>query len=267
MSHIVRRVQKNPRPPDGTQAIRRAAAALRAVAKSGPQGAGASDVAQAQGLARSTAHRILKCLIDEGLVEHDDGGRRYRLGPLVHELGLVPASAAIEAAHWRPCVEAVPRQTGATAYLMRRSGLESVCVVKADGASMVRFVPVEAGQRRLLGVGAGAIALLSALQPDRIEEVLELITPGLAAWPRITPARLRDAVRQVHRTGVAISRGAVVKDGFGMGIVIPAAGGAVPHLALSIAAHASTVTDAAIAKWRQVLIERLNRHPAMAGPG
>ena len=88
----MRHTGKNVQAPDGTQAIRRAAAMLRTIAKTGPQGAAASDVAHAQGLARSTTHRILKCLIDEGLLEHDDGGRRYRLGPLVHELGLVPAS-------------------------------------------------------------------------------------------------------------------------------------------------------------------------------
>lgn len=254
---------------DGTQAIRRAAAILRVLAAAGPQGAAPSAIARSGGLARSTAHRMLRCLVEERLVEHADLGARYRLGPLVHELGLVPSSGAIEVARWRPAVEAVARRTGATAYLMRRSGLEAVCVVKADGDSMVRFVPVDTGQRRLLGVGAGATALLAALLPDRVDAVIRMITPGLAAYPRISPALLQQAVQQVRQTGFAVSRGAVVEDGFGMGAVIPATGSAEPHLAISLAAHASTVTDAAIADWKQVLAQEISAvrpAPTVAAP-
>lgn len=245
--------------PEGTQAIRRAAAVLRALAKAGPEGATLAEVARACGLARSTAHRILGCLVDERLAGEPDErrhGRRYRMGELVHELSLAPSASTLEVAHWRPVVAAIARRTGATAYLMRRSGVEAVCLVKADSQALMRFVPVEVGQRRLLGVGAGATTLLAALDDAQCEQVIALVAPGLAPYPRLTPDSLRRAVRVARKTGFAVSQGTVVADGFGMGLAVPSAAGA-PHLALSVAAHASVVTESVIEDWKRVLAQEL----------
>ncbi|MCA0242334.1 MAG: IclR family transcriptional regulator [Proteobacteria bacterium] len=246
--------QDQPQAAAGTQAVRRAAAMLRAIAKAGALGDTLAGIARSTALPRPTVHRMLKCLQDEGLVERLPGDKCYRMGPLVHELGLTPASSAMDVARWRPVVEAVARRTGVTAYLMRRSGVEAVCLVKADGRAVIRFVPVEVGQRRLLGVGAGATALLSALDAGPREDVIRAVVPGLQRHPRLDAESLRAAVKLVQRTGVAISQGTVVEDGFGMGVVIPAAAGT-PRLALSIAAHASTVTESRIAAWKRMLFD------------
>ncbi|MES2992248.1 MAG: helix-turn-helix domain-containing protein [Pseudomonadota bacterium] len=240
----------------GTQSIRRAASLLRALAKAGPEGSTLAEVARAEGLPRSTVHRMLRCLVEERLVAEPDAGKRYRMGELIHELSLAPSARGLEVTHWRASVAAIARRTGATAYLMRRSGVEAVCLIKADSHAVVRFVPVEVGQRRLLGVGAGATALLAALEPAHAEQVIAIIAPGLHAYPRLTPASLRSALRLVRDSGFAISQGTVVADGFGMGIAIPDAGGS-PHLALSIAAHASVVTESLISEWKAVLREEL----------
>jgi len=250
--------------PDGTQAIRRAAALLKAIAASGRDGASLAQLAPRVQLPRSTAHRILKCLVDEGLVEAEaPPSRRYRMGPLVHELGLIPMRSSVEAARWRHTVEEVARRTGATAYLMRRSGIEAVCLVKVDGSSVVRFVPVEVGQRRLLGVGGGATALLAALDPQQIDEVIDEIA-SLGAPSRIDAASLRESVARTKRTGFAISEAMVVADGFGLGAAIPSEG-APPHLAISIAAHRSIVNDEKVAEWKRILAEEIragSRAPA-----
>jgi DNA-binding IclR family transcriptional regulator len=248
----------------GAQAIRRAAAVLRALAKAGPEGASLAEVARAESLARSTAHRILRCLIEERLVAAPGADKRYRMGELIHELSLAPSAGALEVAHWRPFVAAIARRTGATAYLMRRSGVEAVCLVKADSQALVRFVPVEVGQRRLLGVGAGATALLAALDDAHCEQVLRFISSGLQRYPRLSPDSLRVAVRLARQTGFAISQGTVVADGFGIGIAVPDAT-ATPHLALSLAAHASTVTESVIGDFKRVLAEELGNGLAFGG--
>jgi DNA-binding IclR family transcriptional regulator len=241
---------------DGTKAVRRAAGLLRAIAQTCLGGASLASVSQREGLPRSTAHRILKCLQDEGLVERTSDGRHYCMGPLIHELSLTPISSATDVLHWRHVVEAVARRTGVTSYLMRRSGIEAVCLLKVDGNAVVRFVPVDVGQRRLLGVGAGATALLAALDPARTEEVIGTIAPGLARYPRIDPDSLRAAVKLTRRTGFAISQGTVVDDGFGMGVIVPDPGGT-PRLSVSIAAHATTVTESRITAWKKVLVEEI----------
>ena len=118
---------------DGTQAIRRAGAMLKAIAKSGAAGASLAEIARSEDLPRSTVHRILKCLVEEGFVEQPGTDKRYQMGRLIHEYGLTSVSSSVEIARWRHVVEAVARRTGVTSYLMRRSGMEAVCLVKVDG--------------------------------------------------------------------------------------------------------------------------------------
>jgi DNA-binding IclR family transcriptional regulator len=245
-----------PAEKDGTQVLRRATFILRHVAQSGVAGASLAEIARAHQLARSTAHRILRCLADEGILDQGEDDKRYRVGPLLHELGMAPGASASEISRWRPVVEAVARRTGVTTYLMRRSGVEAVCVVKVDGHGTLRFVPVEVGQRRLLGVGAGATALLAALPDEQREEVIRSISPGLRNFSRIDADSLRMAAGLVLQTGFAMSQGTVVDHGFGLGVIVPA-GGATSHLALSIAAHGSVVTESSIERWKKIMREEV----------
>lgn len=255
---IARTDGPRPNEKDGTQVLRRAASILRSVAQGGALGTPLADIARTHGLARTTAHRILRCLADEGLLEQGESDKRYRVGRLLHELGMAPGASAAEIAHWRPVVEAVAQRTGVTAYLMRRSGVEAVCLVKVDGSGVIRFVPVEVGQRRLLGLGAGATALLAALPPAEADELIRTISPGLRDHPRVSPQSLEAAVKLVRRTGFAMSQGTVAVHGFGLGLVVPN-GKHTPYLALTIAAHASSVTESAITDWKRILREELGR--------
>lgn len=253
---------------DGTQAVHRAASILRAIAQAGAEGDTLAGLSQQLALPRSTVHRILGCLLDEGLVERGQSARHYRMGPLIHELGLTPASGAEDVRRWRHVVEAVARRTGVTSYLMRRSGTESVCLLKVDGHSVVRFVPVDVGQRRLLGVGAGATALLAALPPAQAEEAIRAVAPGLSPYPRLDAQALRDAVALVRRSGFAISQGTVVEAGFGMGRILPAAAAdGAPRLAISIAVHASMVTESRIVAWKKVLLEEIGAEVGLSPAG
>lgn len=241
---------------DGTQAVRRAAAILRRLGKGGTQGVGLSDITHALQLPRSTTHRILKCLVEEGLVRHDTERRRYFAGPLTYELGLTATGSAIELAKWRVAVDRVSQRTGVTAYLMSRSGLEATCVLKTEGNSVIRVIPVEIGQRRFLGIGAGATALLAALDEETRERIIRTIAPYLPDYSSLTEDKVRDLVKETLRLGYTVSRGNVVRDVVGVGMAIPN-GGAAPHLALSIAGLASQSEDKGIGNWIQILRQEI----------
>src|SRR5690606_41493993 len=114
---------------------------VRRIRQAAAGGASLAGIAQRVGLPRATAHRIVKRLQDEALVDGAPDGRHYCMGPLIHELSLTQISSATDALRWRPAVEAVARRTGVTAYLMRRSGVEAVCLLKVDGSGVVRVVP------------------------------------------------------------------------------------------------------------------------------
>jgi len=72
---------------DGSQAIRRAVTLVREVSAS-RGGASLTDLAAAAGLTQPTAHRVLRALVDEGLLTKHPATCRYTLGPLLFELGL-----------------------------------------------------------------------------------------------------------------------------------------------------------------------------------
>jgi DNA-binding IclR family transcriptional regulator len=239
---------------DGTQAVRRASAILRRIGRGGTQGASLADVTQALQLPRSTTHRIMKCLVDEGLVKHDTDRRRYFIGHLTYELGLTFNESALSLAKWRVAVDRVAQKTGVTAYILSRSGIEAICMLKTEGNSVIRVIPVEVGQRRFLGVGAGATALLAALDAETRESVIETIAPFLTAYSTLTVDKVRELVGETLAAGYSVSRGNIAKDVIGIGMVVPEA----PYLALSIAGLANQIEEKGVAYWAQVLRQEIH---------
>lgn len=238
-------------PNDGTQAIRRAASILRQIAKNPQDGATLREISEAVRLSRSTTHRILKCLVSERLVAQSEDAKRYAIGDLAAELGLAVKDRKDVILTWRPTIESLARDTGATIYLMGRSGDESVCLDKAEGSSVIRVLPVEVGQRRPLGVGAGATAILAAMPESECEAAIAAIEPHLHRYARITADDVRRATREARATGFAESWGNVVDGVYGIGISVSSSKGSM--LALSIAAHQSLATDVNIQNWKRLL--------------
>jgi DNA-binding IclR family transcriptional regulator len=231
---------------DGTQAIRRAVAILKVIASGRYPGVTLDQVANTMQLSRSTTHRIIKALVGEGLVAQDDTKRRYTIGKLTYELSLSVVHDFEFAAQWSGLVDSIARRTMHTSYLLARSGMEAVCIQKVESRAALRMIPVDVGQRRPLGVGAGAIALLSGFEPVEIEKIGRNIAPLLGIFPNVTPdSIIRDAMEARER-GYSISKGRVIAESIGIGVLLPDAKG--PHLAVSIAAPLMAVSDSDVKK-------------------
>jgi DNA-binding IclR family transcriptional regulator len=226
---------------DGTQAIRRAVTILKIIASGRDPGVTLAHVSKTIQLSRSTTHRILKCLVAERLIEQEPQEHRYTIGRLAYELGLSVVRDFHVTTEWTHFVDTVARLTNHTAYLLARSGTDAVCIQKADGRGLLRVVPVDVGQRRPLGVGAGAIALLSTFGPAEIERIVQSITPSLHQFPNLTPERVISDALEAKKRGFSISRGRVFNEVVGLGFMLPTT--AESHLAVSIAAPASAVSE------------------------
>lgn len=237
---------------DGTQAIRRAAAILRRIGQSDSEGVSLAAITETVRLPRSTTHRILKCLAEEGLVKHVVERRRYVVGRLAYELGLAVTADVLELARWRSAVDKVARRTGVTAYLMARSGIEATCIFKTEGNSVIRVIPVDVGQRRFLGVGAGSTALLAALEPQASERIIQAVLPSLGDYPGIDETVIRRIVDEARATGFAVSRSNVVRDVVGIGMAIPAPTGS-PYLALSVAGLSAQTDETVVKQWKDII--------------
>lgn len=238
----------------GTQSLQRAAALLRALMASTGNGASAAELAERVAIDRTTAHRILRCLAEEGLASQDARSRRYSLGPLAYELGIAAAGRIDLRALCHPVLQRIADETEDTAFLIIRSGDDSVCIDRAEGSYPVRALVVDVGTRRPLGIGAGSLAILGALQPAESEDVIMRNARRIASYDDLTPERLRQLMLRARaETHVALDVVGVMEVRAVAVAIRTPAGHAIA--ALSVAAVRSRMSDLRVA----TLVKRLQQ--------
>lgn len=159
--------------PRGAQGTVRIAALLRIVASQNAAGMKLNEIATQAGLEQSTAHRIITALHSVGFLSRDPGSRRYHLGPLLFELFTTAFPHFNIREICLPSMRALAERLGDTVYLTVRSGFDGVCIERCEGSYPIRTCTVEVGQHRPLGIGAGNLALLSALVDMEVRVILE----------------------------------------------------------------------------------------------
>lgn len=223
----------------GVQAVRRSLEIVRTVAQIQRSGGGLTRIAKAAGLTVPTAYRLLRTLTDERLLTFDPSDRTYRVGPLAFELGLAAFPETLPHTQWQGTVGAVARRTRLTSYLMARSESEAVCMYCAQGATAIRAMPMEVGQRIPLGIGAGGLAILASLDDDEVRTIVALHKTRY----RLFPAGARDEreilerVAKTREDGFSLSTGTVANGVTGVGVMVPK----------GMAASASAITVSAVA--------------------
>lgn len=219
----------------GSQSIRRAAHVMKIIARYGSDGARLNDVVKQTKVTRPTVHRILKALVDEGFVIQCDLTRRYRLGQVIHQLGLVAFQPMDIVAKLRPLLVELARETRDTAYLMTMSGYDIVCLDRVDGDFPVRAYTFEIGRRSPLGAGAASLVFLSLRSDNELERILEVNGPALREYGYQTLQPLRSNVAKARRHGVGISHGRIAAGVVAVSVLIPNPT-STPFLAFSVAA-------------------------------
>jgi DNA-binding IclR family transcriptional regulator len=168
------------RVPGPIQSIERAAAVLRLLAR-GSGHHGLTEIADSLGLARGTAHGILRTLQRVEFVEQDQGTGRYRLGAALLHLG----TSYLDANELRS------RSINWADTLAARSGQEVRIGMHHDGAVLVVhhvFRPDDSVQT--LGIGA-----MLPLHATALGKVLLAYDPDLSAT-----ARSRELTSLTRRT-------------------------------------------------------------------
>jgi DNA-binding IclR family transcriptional regulator len=146
----------------GVGVLDKAARILDAV-MAGP--ASLSELVEATGLARPTAHRLACALEVHRLVARDVAGR-FVLGERFAGSRALDVAAAA-----RPALVALRDRTGESAQAYVRSGDERVCVASAERPSGLRdTVPV--GARLSLAAGSGAQVLVAWRPADEVAKLV-----------------------------------------------------------------------------------------------
>jgi DNA-binding IclR family transcriptional regulator len=184
--------------------LKRGVALLKLLATAGRKGLALTELASSARLPHPSAHRVLAQLIAENLTVQDAQTRRYRLGPLAFELGVAGSTMHDIRDLCDAAMSSLAKETGDTVYLVVRSGFDAVCMHRREGEFPVRALVLEVGSRRPLGVGAGGLAILSAIDEEERLEIIQRVSPNLSAFGKLTAPDLIAACVQARSDGAAI---------------------------------------------------------------
>jgi DNA-binding IclR family transcriptional regulator len=218
----------------GAQSIGRALQVIKYVA-SQPSGARLKDVVAACDLNKATAHRILAALVADGFLRVPGGSNLYELGREALIIGWAARARQDLRELAQRSLSRLCSATGDTVFLSVRSGSDAVCVDRHVGDFPIKTLTLEVGSRRPLGVGSGSLALLSFLPTDEIEDELAAVAPRLAAYPLLSPTRLRELIRETRAQGYSFNNEGVIAGMSALGVPI-FGGDTRPVAALSVAA-------------------------------
>ncbi|MDM0021226.1 IclR family transcriptional regulator [Variovorax saccharolyticus] len=217
----------------GTQSIERVVGMLRVIASRGRRGMRIADVVSVSGLPMSTCFRMLQRLELEGLVYRDALTRKYHLGPLLYELGLLAEPRYRLSEVCDEALQVIADQTQDTVYLSERRGAESICTSRALGDYPIKALTLDVGIRRPMGVGAGGLAILSALPEAEADQIVEAAGPQYAKFGPFDPDFLRAAVAESRTRGYSFLDSAATPGTAAVGVAFPPNN---PIAAISVAA-------------------------------
>ena len=189
----------------GTQAIERASLLIRLIASHSRSGLLIGELAALGALERTTVHRILKCLVFEGLAMRAADTRRYFLGPLAFELGLAAAPRFNLSHICSPWLHRIAEKTGDTVFLIVRSGYDSVCIERQEGSFPIKTFTMDVGARRPLGVGAGSLAMMMRLANDAVDEILSANADRLATQNGLSVQSVLKALKRSKEMGYGLN--------------------------------------------------------------
>jgi DNA-binding IclR family transcriptional regulator len=194
------------KPYSGTQAIVRASLIMKAIGTSPQRGLRVVDLCDRLRIERPTVHRILSCLVSEGLIVRDDNGKRYLLGEQLHRLGLLATSRFDLREICDLALTRIAAVTGDTVFLATRRGDDALVIDRRIGTTPARAMPLNVGMPRPLGVGATGLAILGAMPDKEVQRFIDNNASRLRQH-NVRPERLFLQLTRARKNGYAYSRG------------------------------------------------------------
>ena len=228
----------------GAQSVDRALMLLSLIGRHCENGATLATIVEGSGLNRPTARRLVLALMRSRLVEQDGVTRRYFLGEEAYVLGILASNRFGFLDCAQESLSALSKTSGDTSFASIRRGDYSVCLYREEGAFPIRTHALLPGYRHPLGVGAGAMAMLAALEAREVARVLAVNAAALAEhYPAYTPEAIAGDIAFARKYGFALNPGRVLANSWAIGMAVRNPDGRVAG-ALSIAAIDSRMGEA-----------------------
>jgi DNA-binding IclR family transcriptional regulator len=241
----------------GVGAVSRLFAVLRALGECPDGSERVTQLAQQVGLSQPTTHRLLRSLMEEGMVEQDVRSKRYRLSLEFFALAARAGQSGNLRDVVRPSLLRLSASLGDSLFLLARSGFDAVCLDRSEGPYPIRTFTGDIGGRVALGVGQGSLAILAFLPEEERETVIRYNLPRLRDFHLYDEVMLRSEIDTVRRSGYAARNTGVLEGMAGLAVpILDRDGRAVA--ALSVA----TISDRLNGDRMPTVVEMLKREAA-----
>lgn len=130
-------------------------------------------------------------------------------------------------------LQALADSTQDTVYPSERLGLQAVCTARHMGDYPIKALQLDVGIGRPLGVGAGGLATLGAMDPDEAESVVRINGLRYEGSGGLTVDRMLAAVAETRARAYSFLDSVATPDSAGLGVALL---GEQPLGAISVAA-------------------------------
>jgi DNA-binding IclR family transcriptional regulator len=223
----------------GAQTLRRGLSVLKLLTRAQPNGLRMSEIGRRLGLSKATAVRLTRTLVDERFAELDPATRNYTLGPEAFAVGLAAEPSYLLQRIAAPHLRALALQTGDWVYFSVKHGFEAICLSRESGDIPIPATALKVGDRHPLGIGAGGLAILSALPDEEVERALshnaDVINQN---YPQCTVPVVRQLVAETREKGYSVLPGLIVPDYWALAVPLVQRNGR-PQAAISLVASSS----------------------------
>ncbi len=197
------------------------------------------EVADAAGLARPTARRLLLTLEELGYVRSGDG--TFQLTPRVLNLGMAYVSALGLWDIARPHLESLVARIGESSSMAQLDGSDIVYVARVSVPKLIAL-RVEIGTHFPAVQTSQGKVLLAALPPDQVPAALSQPSrSGLPPYIGCSPEQLRDELSEVRARGWALADEELAPGVRSVAVPVRDGTGAV-RAAMNVTVHAAETT-------------------------
>jgi len=164
---------------------------------------GVSELARKLGMGKSSVHRVLSTLADQGFVTKTDDDR-YRLGLKLHELGqLVVSSLELRQVAHGP-LERLRNESGETVHVAVLEGADAMYVHRIESQSTLRTFS-RVGRRVPAHTTSSGKCLLAFSDAEATDIVVRAGLKRIGPRSITTEAALREALAKIRINGYVVS--------------------------------------------------------------
>jgi DNA-binding IclR family transcriptional regulator len=185
------------------QIVHRIATVLRAFGNQGLLGI--TDLAHVTGLPKSTTHRLVTALLNEGLLIQNEDSHKYALSLRVTALGASILSSNTVRKTARPILMELRDQTHESVHLAVLEGMEAVIIDTEDSYFFVRAVNVPGQRLPAHAVSTGKVLLAYQWEVTLQQMLSHMNLTRYTDHTIIDHRQLLEELRNIRSLGYAIS--------------------------------------------------------------